>query len=65
MENTASNEQMMMVAVNCPGYEPLIQNTTNTIGADNCKSCDNCHNWENHKCQVNLFDQVLTSVDQE
>lgn len=65
MGNYASREQLMMVAVSCPGYEPLTHDVTNTIGAHNCKSCDNCHNWQDHKCVVNLFDPVLTSLDQE
>lgn len=65
MENTASKEQMMMVAVSCPGYEPIKNNVTNTIGAEDSKSCGNCRNWQDHKCIVNLFDPVLTSLDQE
>lgn len=65
MKNTASKEQLMMVAVNCPGYEPTEQGVTNTIGASNSKSCDNCNHWEDHKCIINLFDPVLTSLDQE
>lgn len=63
MENSVSENELMMVAVNCPGYEPTVNNVTNTIGADNCKSCDNCHNWQEHKCVVNLFDPVLASLD--
>lgn len=64
MKNSASKDQMMMVAVNCHGYDPTHNNVVNSIGADTCKSCDNCHHWENHKCNINLFDPVLTSVDQ-
>lgn len=65
MKNTASSEQMMMVAVKCPGYEGIKSNVTNTIGASDSKSCDNCEHWENHHCNINLFDPVLTSLDQE
>lgn len=60
----ASKDQLMMVAVNCPGYKANENNVINSIGASNCKSCNNCDNWQNHKCVVNLFDEVLTSVDQ-
>lgn len=60
----SSRDQLMMVAVNCSGYEPLESNVINTIGADNCRSCDNCHNWQNQQCVVNMFDKVLTSLDQ-
>lgn len=65
MENTASQNQMMMVAVNCPGYKPTSKDLTNTIGVENSKSCDNCTHWEEHHCNINLFDPVLTSLDQE
>jgi len=60
----SSRDQLMMVAINCPGYEPTQNNFTSSIGADNCKSCDNCHNWKDHNCTINLFDKVLTSIDQ-
>lgn len=60
----SSKDQLMMVAINCPGYEATNNNFTNSIGANNCKSCDNCNNWQNHKCIINLFDEVLTSIDQ-
>lgn len=65
MENTASREQMMMVAVNCPGYNPTTSDVTNTIGAPNSMSCGNCEHWEDHHCNINLFDPVLTSLYQE
>ncbi len=65
MKNTASENQLMMVAVNCPGYDSTESNVTNTIGAHNSKSCDNCKHWEENKCNINLFDPVLTSLDQE
>lgn len=64
MKNTASSDQLMMVAVNCPGYDPTCNNVTNTIGAENSKSCDNCHNWKDHRCSIDLFDPVITSIDQ-
>ncbi|MCM8711952.1 hypothetical protein M2651_13180 [Clostridium sp. SYSU_GA19001] len=64
MKNIASSEQLMMVAVNCPGYVATSNNFTNTVGANNCKSCTNCSNWQNNKCTVNLFDSVLTDLDQ-
>jgi hypothetical protein len=65
MKNTASGNQLMMVAVNCPGYDPTRNDVTNTMGVENSKSCDNCHHWEDHHCNINLFDPVLTSLDQE
>lgn len=56
---------MMMVAVNCPGYNPTCSGVTNTIGIENSKSCNNCKHCEDHRCNINSFDPVLTSLDQE
>lgn len=60
----ANMEQMMHVAQSCPGYEPMQSYVSNTIGAEDSKSCANCHNFHDNKCVVNLFDNVLTSLDQ-
>lgn len=60
----ANEMQMKMIAVNCPGYEPVRNDVTNTIGAENSKSCGNCHNWQDNKCVVDLYDKVLSSLDQ-
>jgi hypothetical protein len=43
MKNTASENQLMMLAVNCPGYKEIRTDVTNTIGVENSKSCDNYH----------------------
>ncbi|SKA91619.1 hypothetical protein SAMN05428976_11738 [Clostridium sp. USBA 49] len=64
MKNTAGEEQMMMVAANCSGYEAISNAMTNSIGGCNSKSCSNCKHWSNQNCSINLFDSVLTSVDQ-
>jgi hypothetical protein len=60
-----SKEQLMLVATNCPGYDPINEGFSATIGGKYGESCENCYNWEDNKCQVDLFDDVLTSVDQE
>lgn len=55
-----SNEMNMAVAMNCPGYEPLVSGAfTNSCTV----SCDSCHNFQNHKCVVNLYDKVLAGID--
>ena len=60
-----SKEQLMIVATNCPEYSAINSGFSATIGAKYGASCENCHHWEDHKCQVDVFDDVLTSVDQE
>lgn len=60
----ANIQQMMHIANSCPGYSPITSEVTSTIGACNSKSCTNCHNLKNDKCVVNLYDKVLTSLDQ-
>lgn len=59
-----SNQQMEHIAVECPGYEQVKSYVVSTIGADEGKSCANCHNWQNNHCVVNLYDKVLSSLDQ-
>lgn len=60
----ANVEQMMHVANSCPGYNPLAEDFESNIGTENSKSCNNCSNYRDGKCIENLFDRVLTSLDQ-
>ena len=64
MTNSASLQDMMHVAISCHGYTPIKEGFVSTIGSEKCKSCRNCENLRNEKCQVNLYDKVLTSLDQ-
>ncbi|OFI04972.1 hypothetical protein CLOACE_19860 [Clostridium acetireducens DSM 10703] len=57
-------EQMMHVANNCIGYEPIYEGFQSSIGTKLSKSCSNCNNYKEGKCIKNLFDDVLTSLDQ-
>lgn len=60
----ANMEQMMHVANSCPGYNATRAGIVSGIGKENGKSCANCDHWENNRCNINLFDEVLTSLDQ-
>lgn len=60
-----SNEQLMIVAVNCPEYAPINEGFSLTIGSEYGASCENCHHWKDNRCQIDVFDDVLTSIDQE
>ncbi|WP_291634454.1 hypothetical protein [Clostridium sp.] len=61
MPNT---EQMMHVANSCNGYNSVGTQFQSSIGTDFSKSCDNCKHLKNDKCDVNLYDKVLTELDQ-
>lgn len=60
----ANIEQMMSVGNSCYGYTPVGGGFSNSIGSNNSKSCSNCKHFKNDKCDVDLFDPVLTSLDQ-
>ena len=60
----ANVEQMMHVAKSCNGYRGIREGFVNSIGSDESKSCTNCRYLRNDKCQKDLFDNVLTSLDQ-
>lgn len=60
----ASEEQKMMVAQHCPGYNGIKSGFEATVGAQNSESCNNCRYFRNDKCQKHIFDDVLTSLDQ-
>lgn len=59
-----NGQQMMHVANECIGYKPTITNVESNIGNSSSKSCTNCKNLKDGKCIKNLFDEVLTSLDQ-
>lgn len=56
--------QMMHVANCCPGYSATISNIESNMGLENSKSCSNCNHWKDKRCNINLFDSVLISLDQ-
>lgn len=59
-----NRDQMMHVANSCVGYEPTHSGVESNIGTDSSKSCVNCKNLKDGKCVKDLFDTVLTSLDQ-
>ena len=64
--NDASYSQMKAVGESCPGYSPVhaqAGSITNALTAGN-RSCTLCRNWDRNRCVINLFDKVLTSLDQ-
>lgn len=61
---TAVAQQNMTVAENCQGYQPIKSEGAFVSGYVSTTSCNNCQNFKDNKCQVNLYDKVLASLDE-
>lgn len=61
---TTIAQQNMTVAENCQGYQPIKGEGAFVSGYVSTTSCNNCQNFKNSKCQVNLYDKVLASLDE-
>lgn len=56
--------QLDTVGKMCPGYSPD-EKFSDTIQNDSANiSCSTCVHWKNGMCRVDLFDEVLSSLDQ-
>jgi len=53
-----SLEEMRMVGESCSEYDAISSNVQ--------RSCESCHHWagDEEKCQLDLFFEQLTSLDQ-
>ena len=63
--NYASDTQLVAVAQSCDHFDSggAVQSKT-SFTAENV-SCNMCKNWDGKRCVINVFDNVLTSLDQE
>lgn len=61
---TAVAQQNMSVAENCSGYQPIKAEGAFVSEYVSTTSCNNCQNFKNSKCQVNMYDKVLASLDE-
>ena len=63
--NYASDDQLTAVAQSCRDFEmggpPIAKNSTSAEEI----SCEFCDHWDGARCVINVFDKVLTSLDQE
>ncbi|RKD32356.1 hypothetical protein [Thermohalobacter berrensis] len=61
----ASREQLERVAKFCSEYRPrgdALQSGVKVMN-ETVKSCENCaHFTEDHKCDINLTDEILTNM---
>ncbi|MCG0275561.1 MAG: hypothetical protein L5655_05260 [Thermosediminibacteraceae bacterium] len=61
-----SKMQLHAVGEACPGYT-YAGNETNFDSSEEEKepvSCENCIHWVRGRCSIDLFDKVLSSLDQ-
>ena len=58
--NMISKEQLMIVAANCPAYDEIHSGFSSTIGSTYGASCENCHHWKDDRCEIDIFDDVLS-----
>ncbi|MDK2798609.1 MAG: hypothetical protein PWP27_533 [Clostridiales bacterium] len=62
--NHASKNQLTAVAQACDHFDSSgVINSKVSTEAENI-SCRMCKNWDGEKCIINVFDNVLTSLDQ-
>ena len=61
-----SKMQLHSVGEMCPGY--LVADNASWMpsmrDSEEYVSCETCIHWEDNKCNIGLFDEVLTSLDQ-
>lgn len=58
----ATREQLMAVALNCTRYTTDRKSFAGSEIAN--ISCESCSNWEGKECRIDVYDQVLSSLDQ-
>jgi hypothetical protein len=62
----ASKMQLKSVGEMCPGFM-YVGNASwmpSTESEEKIVSCETCIHWERKKCNIDLFDKVLTDLDQ-
>lgn len=64
--NYASEDQLTAVGQSCKYFEPRVKAFTASVittSAENI-SCEVCKHWNGIQCTIDMFDKVLTSLDQ-
>ncbi|MGE4282530.1 MAG: hypothetical protein AB7G87_02295 [Clostridia bacterium] len=64
MMNHASEAQLMAVAQLCDHFNSGGAVNSKVSAAAENVSCEMCNNWNGERCVINVFDNVLTSMDQ-
>lgn len=64
-----NKDQLRAVGERCSDFsldESLYRTPTMSINDAGVKSCEICRNWDvfNQKCKIDVFDDILSSLDQ-
>ncbi len=61
-----SKMQLNSVGEVCPGYLPADNASwmLSTVDSEKDASCESCIHWEENRCNIDLFDKILSSLDQ-
>ena len=61
-----SKMQLHSVGEMCPGYLAAhnVSGMSSAKASEDYVSCETCVHWEDNRCNIDLFDNVLTSLDQ-
>jgi len=62
--NYASDEQLMAVGQACSFFVNRDSSSNEFNENDYDISCEACRHWIEERCKINVFDDVLTSIDQ-
>lgn len=60
----ASKMQLDTVGKMCPGYNAREESSPTFQDIDFDISCNTCVHWKKGLCEIDLFDEVLSSLDQ-
>lgn len=62
----ASNDQLERVAQRCSQYncEGCSGLTSSTSSEPHKVTCNNCSHFVNHKCDLNLVDEIMVNIDE-
>ncbi|MFD3155731.1 hypothetical protein ACFIJ5_02540 [Haloimpatiens sp. FM7330] len=55
--------QLMTVASNCSSFTSNESDFMPSIGSCMSKNCSKCTHCKNNTCELNLYDEMLSSID--
>ncbi len=64
--NFASEDQLIAVGQSCRDFESRASGFVSGTGSTTAEniSCGACKHWDGTRCVIDVFDKVLTSLDQ-
>ncbi|KMT23372.1 hypothetical protein [Clostridium cylindrosporum] len=57
-----SKDQLKLVGISCLDYNS--ESLTSSIDEKIGRSCETCTHWSGERCTIDVFDKVLTGLDQ-